>query len=210
MFSFEAEGAVIVEQKKALEEALSTNPKTQKVLRALIRKYILEARSEVVRNISFSNGDPRGSAQAVRSAVYRKVFGGNLNIYSSRKSHGSTSYEPPRNPSRVGGNRRPRKGTTSRLMSYGSLDRGFVLRWLNDGTKDRFISFTPDEHRATVNKGSRGGDVSKYGKTVNTGRRGSIAPRHFFRSLGERALATMSENVAKAIEEELAGMLNDN
>lgn len=210
MFSFEANDAVIVEQRKALEEALTTNPKTQKVLRALIRKYILEARSQVVNNISFANGDPRGSAQAVKSAVYRKVFGGNLNILNSRKAHGSTSYEPERHPSKVGGNRRQRKATTNRVMSYGSLDRGFILRWLNDGTKDRFISFRTDEHRAVVNKGSRGGDVSKYGNTVNTGRRGSITARHFFKSIGEKALATMSENVATAIEEELAALLNNN
>ena len=181
MFGFEANEAVIIEQQKALEAALSTNPKAEKVLRTIIRKYIAEAREQVVRNIRFKS-DPRGAANAVRSSVYKKVFGGNLNIYSSRKAHQPTSYEPPRKlkPGQRGGNRLPRSAKTQRMMSYGPLDRGMILRWQNSGTSER---------------------TSRYGN------RGSLAARSFFRPLGDRAFGQVRENLANAIEREMEKLL---
>ena len=161
MFQFEANEAIIVEQNKVLEQALSTNPKTQNVLRKLIRKVIMQERASVVASIKFENGDPRGSARAVRTAVYKKILGANINIYNSRKAHGSTSYEPPRNPSHRGGNRRTRSGRTQQIMSYGPLDRGFILRFQNDGTGDRSVNFTSNDKRK----------VDKWNKHPNTGNR---------------------------------------
>ena len=96
MFEFEVNDAVILEQQRALEAALSTSPKAQTVLRKIIRKYVMEARAKVVSDIHFKNGDPRGAARAVRTAVYKKVLGANINIFNSSKAHGSNSYEPPR------------------------------------------------------------------------------------------------------------------
>ena len=93
MFRFEADNTVFIEDQKTLEAALSTNPKTQTALRALVRQCILEARREVAMSIKFANGDPRNTRQAVRSTVYRKVFGGNLNILNSKKKHEDDGHE---------------------------------------------------------------------------------------------------------------------
>ncbi|MBQ5840702.1 MAG: hypothetical protein IIW40_01970 [Clostridia bacterium] len=209
MFEFEANEAVIVEQQKALEAALTSNPRTEKVLRDIIRKFILEARQEVVQGITFKHGDPRGSAQAVRTSVYKKVFGANINILTGRKRHGESTYRPPRTlkPGQRGGNRRPRNPNKTNRDKYDALDRGFILRWMNSGVSDRAIEFKADEAREHVHRGSQGGNLDKYGKTINTGRRGSIAPRNFFRPLGDRALGTMRDNLTTAIEEELAKLL---
>lgn len=202
MFEFEANEAVIVEQQKALEAALTSNPRTEKVLRGIIRKFILEARQDVVRSIKFDNGDPRGAARAVRTAVYKKVLGANINIFNSRKAHGENGYEPPRKGvSGRGGNRRPR--TTLDRGKYAPLDRGFILRWLNEGVGERNIRFKADERRSNGQWPS----VAKWTKKPNTGRRGSIESRNFFRPLGDRALGTMRDNLATAIEEELANLL---
>ena len=189
MFGFEVNDAVIVEQQKAIEAALSTNPETQKALRKIIRKYVLVARKEVVQGITFKHGDPRGARQSIRSTVYKKVLGANLNIYNMRKAHRDSTYEPPRKlrPGQRGGNRVPRGRDTQRWMSYGPLDRGPVLRWLNDGTKERTA-------------GTRGGRLS--------GKRGAIAARKFFRPLGDKALGTMRVNLEAAIEAELDAILN--
>ncbi len=209
MFEFEANEAVIVEQQKALEAALTSNPRTEKVLRDIIRKFILEARQEVVQGITFKHGDPRGAARAVRTAVYKKVFGANINILTGSKRHGESTYRPPRTlkPGQRGGNRRPRNPNKTNRDKYDALDRGFILRWLNSGVHDRAIEFKADEAREHVHRGSQGGNLEKYGKTINTGRRGSIAPRNFFRPLGDRALGTMRDNLTTAIEEELAKLL---
>ena len=83
MIALDINDNVLVEQRKVLEQALSTNPKTQKALQKLIRQVVKQARTEVVGGIKFKDGDPRGAAQAVRTAVYKKILGANLNIYSS-------------------------------------------------------------------------------------------------------------------------------
>lgn len=188
MFEFEAPDAVIVETKKILETALTTNDKTQSRLRRLIRKYVLEARKQVVVGIKFENGDPRHAARAVRTSVYKKILGANMNILNTKKAHGFNSYEPPRTlrQGQRGGNRVPRGESTNRRMHYAPLDRGFILRFVNSGTDDRTA-------------GTSGGRLS--------GNRGAIAPRNFFRPLGDRAFGIMRDNLAAAIEAEVAKIM---
>ena len=200
MVSLEVNDAVVLEQKQVLEQALSTNPKTQKALQKLIRQVITEARSSVVKAASDKiKNDPRGAARAVRTAVYKKILGANINIYNSRKAHGSTSYEPPRKGvSGRGGNRRTRSARTARIMSYNALDRGFILRWINSGVNDRHIGFTERIGRK----------VDKWNKHPNTGNRGNIAARNFFRGAGERALVQATDALANLIDTELEAMLN--
>ena len=202
MVSLEVNDAVVLEQKQVLEQALSTNPKTQKALQKLIRQVIVEARATVVKAAERAmDNDPRHAARAVRTAVYKKILGANINIYNSRKAHGSTSYEPPRNPSPRGGNRRARSGRTAQIMGYDALDRGFILRWVNAGmtrTNPRSIKFTPDESRK----------VDKWNKHPNTGNRGAIAPRNFFRNAGEPALVKAVDALANLIDTELENILN--
>lgn len=200
MVSLEVNDAVVLEQKQVLEQALSTNSKTQKALQKLIRKAIMEARAKVVAAASDAiENDPRHAARAVRTAVYKKILGANINIYNSRKAHGSTSYEPPRKGvSGRGGNRRSRSERTRKVMGYEALDRGFILRFINSGVNDRHIEFTE----------RLGRKVDKWNKHPNTGNRGSIAARHFFRGAGERALVQAVDSLANMIDTELENILN--
>ena len=199
MVSLEVNDAVVLEQKQVLEQALSTNPKTQAALRRLIRKVIKEARAQVVSSEKFKNGDPRGARQAVRTTVYKRVLGANINIYNSRKAHGSTSYEPQRKGvSGRGGNRRERSLRTARIMGYDALDRGFILRWLNEGVNNRSINFTERIGRK----------VDKWNKHPNSGNRGSIAARHWFKPSASSALRQATDNLANLIDTELENILN--
>ena len=199
MFRLDVNEEAVVEQSQLLERLLSTNPKTQKALQELIRQVILEARAQVVGSISFDNGDPRQARRAVRTAVYKKILGANINIYNSRKAHGRTSYEPPRKGSTGrGGNRRSRNMNTQRIMSYDANDRGFILRFVNSGTNGRNIQFTTNDRR----------HVDKWNAHPNTGNRGQITPRNFFRPVGERALVQATDHLANLIDTELEKMLN--
>lgn len=184
MFNVDIDDTVIIEQRRALEAALSTNPRTEAALRRAIRKAVLDARRAAVASIHFKNGDPRQSRQSVRTAVYKKVLGANINIYSSRRLHGGGSWRPARkldgNPRQRGGNRVPRSARTEQVMGYGPLDRGFILRFQNSGTVPR---------------------TSRYGN------RGSLAAMRFFRPLGERALAVAADRLAALIDTELDDML---
>ena len=207
MFGFEFNNTITLEQQKVLEAALSTNLKTQKALQKLIRKALMEARASLSDYIKtkLDNDDPRGAARAVRTSVYRKILGGNINILNSKKSHGTNNYEPPRTlrPGQRGGNRRPRSQRTNTVMHYAGEDRQFILRFVDSGTKQRAI-----ERQMEFKLASGGSkfkwvqDASKYGN------RGSIAARNFFKTGADPRLRRATEYLADLINEELEAMLN--
>ena len=191
MFGLEVNDSIVVEQRKVLVQALSTNPKTQKALQKLIRQALMEVRPELVSAARSAMGsDPRGAAHGIRTAVYKKILGGNVNILDMKRKTGAPSnYEPPRKlkPHQRGGNRVPRGQRTNTVMHYGPHDRQWILRFINSGTSDRTA-------------GTRSGRLS--------GNRGAIAPRNFFRGAGERALAQAADNLATLIDTELEAILN--
>ncbi len=204
MIGLDVNDAAVVEQSQVLEAALTSNPDTQKALTKLIREVILEARAEVVSAAGNAmKSDPRGAARAVRTTVYKKILGANINIYNSRRAHGSTSYEPPRKGvSGRGGNRRTRSGRTAKVMSYEAHDRGFILRWINEGTDDRSITFKTDGRR------DKWPSVPKWSKKPNTGNRGSVTPRNWFQGAAEASLVKAADALANLIDEELENILN--
>ena len=193
MISLEINDAVVLEQKQVLEQALSTNPKTQKALQKLIRKAIMDVRKDAVSAVGRAlDSDPRGAAHGIRTAVYKKILGGNLNILNMRRKAGKpTTYEPPRKlqPHQRGGNRVPRGARTNTVMHYGPHDRGWILRIINSGTIN-----------GDRTAGTRGGRLS--------GNRGSIAARNFFRGAAEPALQKAVNNLAMMIDTELVNILN--
>ena len=197
---------LISNQEQNLRAAMSTDPKMRKVIQQHIREALFEARRDVM-NSSPLESDPREAIKAIRTSVYEKVLGGNINILNGKKAHGSNSYEPPRKltPGQRGGNRRSRSGRTQQIMGYAPLDRGFVLRFVNSGTKTRVIGF-----RNTI-KGNR----ARYDKLVTrinsgeksrTGNRGAIAARNWFMQSAESSLGNAAANIAEIIAIEAAAI----
>lgn len=200
---------LISNQADNLRAAMSTDPKMREVIQQHIREALYEARREVMAAFPAEN-DPRGSRRAIRTAVYKKVLGGNINILTGKKAHGgSNGYEPPRKlvPGQRGGNRMKRSPRTEQIMGYPSLDRGFILRFVNSGTKTRVVGF-----RNTL-KGNRGryeSIVSRIhsGDTARTGNRGSIAARNWFMQAAESSLGTAAATIAELIGIEAAAIAN--
>ena len=207
MFRFEADNAVFIEDQRTLEAALSTNPKTKEALQGLVRKCILEARRQVAMSIKFANGDPRNTRQAIRSTVYRKVFGGNLNILDSKKKHGKNAYQTPKtNRGNLrGGNRMARSPRTQQILDYAPFDREFIMRFVDSGTKQRFVGF----RNAQKSNSRRYLDTKQRWDAGGgrTGNRGAIAARGFFQRYGERALEIAADKLAALIESELSNTL---
>ena len=193
MFGFEYDGAVILQQQKILEAALSTNPKTQAALRKLINQVLKNARMDVVQALKsgYKNGDPRDTARSVRRSVYKKMLGADLNILSSRRNKGdkSNNYEPPKKlrPHQRGGNRVPRSLRTDQVMHYQGIDREWIARIVDSGTVRR-------------DAGTRNGRLH--------GNRGAIEPRNRFAPAARAALDKAAENLSQLIDTELAKMLN--
>ena len=180
--AFEVDG--IVRQKQELESLLMSNPEMEKKVQGLIRKVLLAARKEISTAASGKiKNDPRQAYKAVKTAVYRRILGGNVSILSKRRA-GKRGPLPPvvhQLETRVnskgnhrGGNRMPRSRRTEDLLTYQGADRGFILRFLNAGTSDR-------ESRV--------------------GNRGSISARSFFATSSQRAMEQAASQLETLIEE---------
>ena len=187
---------------------MSTDPKMRKVIQQHIREALFAARREVMAAFP-AESDPRQSRRAIRTTVYEKVLGGNINILTGKKAHGGGSYEPPRkgtsDPMGRGGNRRKRSERTKQIMGYGPLDRGFILRFVNSGTKTRVIGFrnTVKANRSAYEK--RVTRISR-GEKSHTGNRGAIAARNWFMQSAESSLGNAAQMIADIIEIEAAAI----
>ena len=208
MIGLEINDAVVLEQQQILEKALSTNPKTQKALQKQIRQVIFEARAEVMNSIKFDNGDPRQSRRAVRTAVYKKILGGNINILDGRNARHGNNYEPPRKvypgmKGHRGGNRLPRGQRTQDILTYAPQSRGFILRFVNSGTNPRYAA-------GRNGRWDRNGNNKTFFALQEQGDfyRGAIAPRNFFKGAAERALVKACDTLANLIDTELEAILN--
>lgn len=201
--AFEVDG--LVKQQKELESLMMSNPAMEKRVQKLIRKVLMAARREVAKAAgqpSVMKSDPRQAYKAVKTAVYRQILGGSVSILNKRGAK-FDNYEPPRTlqPGQRGGNRRERSDRSNKLMHYAGSSRAFVLRFLNAGTQGRAIRFVTDPHRPKVKRGSQGGNLQKYGKTTNTGRRGNIAPRNFFSTSSHTAMMKAAEQLRTLIDD---------
>lgn len=192
-----------VQQREALESLLISNPAMEKKVQGLIRKVLLVARRTIANDAKDAmKSDPRKAYKAVKTAVYRQILGGSVSILNKRGTK-FDNYEPPRTlkPGQRGGNRRSRSQRSDNLMHYAGESRAFVLRFLNQGTNGRGIAFTTDESREHVHRGSQGGNLQKYGKTINTGARGHIAPRNFFSTSSHTAMQKAASELTQLIDE---------
>lgn len=181
------------ENAQILERLLTRDPDFAKAYRKLIRKALQAARRRVSNDIKFRigiNKDPRAAYKAVKMAVYKSVFGGNISILSRKKaSPTQTSYHPPRTlkAGQRGGNRVPMSARTLAVNSYYGIDRGFILRWLEEGTKDRYA-------------GTRGGRLH--------GNRKHIGARHEFSSEAPAELEKAIEEIAESFAEYVNTVVN--
>ena len=200
---------LIYNQEQNLRAAMSTDPKMRKVIQQHIREALFAARSEVMSDFHADNGDPRQSRKSIRTSVYEKILGGNINILTGKTTHGSSSYVPPRKliPGQRGGNRRLRSERTKQVQGYAPLDRGFILRFVNSGTKTRVIGF---KNTSKANKVRYERTVTRIhgGDKFRTGNRGAIAPRNWFMQSAEHALGNAAQIIADLIEIEAAAIAN--
>ena len=181
---------------KKIKELETTNPGFEKRLRGVIRQVLGQVRAALQKDAESGlqmKSDPRKAYKAVRYAVYKKIFGGQVNILDGRKvTRGS--YEPPRKGlPRRGGNRRARSPRTQDLIEYEGASRAFVLRFLNQGTRVRYAGYgrngrTQDEYESFVLKNQ------------GRGNRGSIGARNWFGPKSHQELQNAAANIQAIID----------
>lgn len=196
-------------QMEVLRAASTMSGEMGQRLREAIFKELKAARNRIVGDIHFANGDPRDTAHAVKRYVAKKYLGGVVSILDDRqKSGGTSTYEAPRKvyPGRGGqrgGNRMVRSQRTQDILSYPGVDRGFILRFVNSGTNPRYSGGGRVE--------LRGSSARNFFKMQEQGDnyRGSIAPRNFFGTAGEREIQKAIENLSTIIDEEYSKIFRE-
>ena len=192
------------ERIRQLGEASTNNPMMQRRIREVIKQVLGRVRKDLQDHAASGlqmQTDPRSAYKAVRFAVYRKLFGGQVNILSPRNKGKGRLYEPPRKlqPKQRGGNRRTRGDRTTELMSYFGKDRGFVLRFLNAGTRVRY------------NGGRNGRTEEQYNTFIahheGRGHRGAISARNWFGGASQNQLENAANNLDKMINDIILGIL---
>lgn len=169
-----------IPQSARLEHLLIVNGEMEKKVRSIIQKELAKARTALAKDAkSAVPNDPRQAYKAVRRGIYKRVLGGNLNILAQKRAGTPHAYvkqrKLDRNPHQRGGNRMPRSERTKKLDSYWGKDRGFILRYLNDGAD----------------------------RTGNTSNRGRIAARRWFPGASHKELEAAAERIAQLIDEEI-------
>jgi hypothetical protein len=171
----------------------------QRSLYYSVRNYLKWARTEFRRQMirtygSALHNDPHRSRVSVsRNAVKSKGgFMWTSATILQPKTAGSFRFpEPPKvdRGRKRGGNRAPRSKRTSSTLTYGPRDRGFILRFLESGTKQRTA-------------GTRG-------EKFRGGNRGSITARHTFSRTAPSIADSIMEIVAEKIEKRIATLVNN-
>ena len=155
-----------------------------------IREVLKEARKKLSQDArNYMKSDPRKAARAVKFAVYKSVFGGNLSILQKRKGTGvqyqwvGGNRKVDQNPNMWGGNRVKRSDDSrNRLDLYFGADRGFALRFISSGTV-----------RRTSRLGNRG-------SMRQTNWFGNVAPWHM-----DEAAAQFAEAINEYINQQTNG-----
>ena len=195
------------ERIKQFGESSTKNPEMRRRINEVIREMMKRVRkklqSEAQSGLNMKS-DPRKAHSAIKMAVYRRIFGGNVSILSPRRAGSMRLYEPPRkgtsDPKGRGGNRMTRSGRTTDMMSYQGRDRWMVLQWLNNGTRERFSG-----------SGRNGRTEAQYNafkeRTGGRGKRGSIAARNWFGPRSTQELQNAAANIDKMIDEIIQGIM---
>ena len=122
---------------------------TDKTMEAKVQRIVRRVLGEVVGRMRgrMENVSKKEAYRAIRKSVYKKVLGGNVNIIPPIYGSGKRAPLPPvrhrletatnSKGNHRGGNRMPRSRRTEDLLTYWGSDRGFILRFLNEGTPKR-------------------------------------------------------------------------
>lgn len=192
------------EQMKQLKRMMTDDPTFRRRINAVLGQVLKEARkaiSEDAKNVV--KNDPRHAYKAVRSAVYKRILGGQVNILQKRKAGSPGNYQKPRKglPKR-GGNRWGRSERTKQLEGYEGMDRGFILRFLNAGTADRGITSYTDS--GGTRHSLRSASSQNWKTHALTGNRGSITARNWFSGASHAALEKASLQLQELIDKIIA------
>lgn len=209
MIKLDVNSGFISLQEKNLEKMMTDNPQTRQAIQDLIRETMWEARNATANEVMGIVGNRGQSARALRNIVFKKVLGGNINILNMKKGTAAwkvvqKTRKVEQNPKMRGGNRRKRTTRTAMVEGYEPKARGFILRWQDEGTRQRFA--VGRNHFGRTKNNLQYGKIAQRG----LGNRGKIIAGNFFFRIASKHLGTAAQKLATMIEQEIAKIQSQN
>lgn len=140
--------------------------------RKAVDRELNRVRSAVQQSARSVLGSSRHSAEkGVRINKYKSVFGGNVNILTTKKGGvliDTSIYNRP--------HRRFTSERTKLMESYWGQSRSFILRWMETGTSSRTAG-------------------TRYSARGGSGNRGAVTARSFFPSAAGSAMQRAADNL---------------
>jgi len=194
--SFQTEG--FQEQVKQLQRMMSDDPEFRKRVQAAIKKVFREVQKSVSAEAGkVIDNDPRQAYKAVRTSIYRRILGGQVNILSKRRAGNPGNYQKPlKGLPKRGGNRWGRSERTKQLEGYQGSDRGFILRFINAGVSGRKIHSYTDKEGTKHNLRTAAGG----------GNRDGFSGRDWFGSASQSYLENAADMLQDLVDKIVQGL----
>lgn len=174
-----------------LDRMLTTDKTMEAKLQRIVARVLQEARDKMRGRMKHLS--KREAYLAIRKSVYKRCLGGNINIITPTKGEVKKQNPPA--------SRRGRLKRTEQIMSYYGASRGFLLRFWNSGTEDRFTTHMNGHRILRTQKVP----WHTY-KSGEIGGRGRIQARNWFGSMSqqelERAAQLFDDLMTKLIDKE--------
>lgn len=183
---------ITIKQMQELDKLLMSNPDMRRKVHKAITSVLQKARTAVSRDARGAlRSDPRQAYRAVKRTVYKRILGGAVSILNKRKASSTrvnVQHDRKMQPGQRGGNRKARSSRTEMLDSYYGSDRGFILRFLNEG------NYKTSPRRAY---------------TYGSASRGNIEARHWFGTSSQRAMEAAAQQFCDIIDKEIRNINNN-
>lgn len=126
---------VIAAMQRQLDMMSAQEVDSDKTLAKMITQELNRVKRATQQKFKSSvKSDPRKAYQAIRAQKYKKVWGGNINILDGRSKRLYTTTSISNRQRTV---KRHYSSTSKKVDEYYGQSRGFILRFLQTGTKQR-------------------------------------------------------------------------
>lgn len=192
---------------EALSHLRMDNPQTRTLAERIIRGEVVSAKMTIQQaakkvigsGYKNSHGDIREAWRALVANIWKsRGLGGSIALQHSSYNTETKPWQPERKGTR---GKRSRSGRTDQLDEYFGRSRGFILRWLNNGTAKRVTGGRNKRSRGVIR-------ITRRPESGTPAYRGRIKGKHWFQDIANPVAQRAAQNIGERITSALSDQFN--